>query len=179
MSTDNDEIDFLDSLEADPPATPAAKPQTAPVIANVTVSHRRTILELAVAALVGAGLVLVALVVAALWFGGFSPAPTPTVEIDPRFVSIGKAYVNDLGIAWGASLEDGSKILDAGQPIGMADDAVAKAWEANRKAAFNKRVTPELSKVVEQSKDEKTVTAADRSALAKAYRGLAKGASSR
>lgn len=117
----------------------------------------------------------------AWWLGGRGdgPTPTPASAIDPRFVPVGKAYIKDLGVAWGASLEDGAKILDAGQPIGMADDAVAKAWEANRKSAFNAHVTPELSKVVEQGKDEKSVTPADRSALAKAYRGLAKGASNK
>lgn len=172
----NDDIDFLDGLD-DVPARPkpvAPAPVVAPVV--VPAKNHETLKFIAILAVCAVCSLGSGLMFAWLLSGRDGPAPTPG-DFDPRFVSVGKAYLHDLGSAYAPAWEDGAKILDAGQSIGMALDATAKAWEVNRKAAFNKRITPELSKVVEQSKDDKDVTPEDRAALAKAYRGLAKGLS--
>ncbi|AGA28406.1 hypothetical protein [Singulisphaera acidiphila] len=173
----SDELDFLDGLEPDPPpslgrAVPTPTPYpVAPAVVPVK-SHDAlkfgAILVFCAVCSLGSGLLFAWL----LSERGDRPSPG---GYDPRFVAVGKAYLGDLGSAYGLAWEDGAKILDAGQTIDMALDTTAKAWEANRKAAFNARITPELSKVVAQGKDAASVTSDDRAALAKAYRGLAKG----
>jgi hypothetical protein len=100
-------------------------------------------------------------------------APSPVV--DPRFVPIGRAYVSQLGVAYGAAWEDGAVALDSGQAIPAALDTVAQAWTANRTGLYDRLLTPELVKIVPENAEESTVTAADRAAMAAAWRGFAAG----
>lgn len=179
MSTD--EIDFLDGLTPDPPR-PIQPAPAAPVVTPAPVGYslapplpaksRETLKFVALLVVVAVCSLSSGLLFAWLFTRHDSPGPG---DYDRHFIAVGKAYLGDLGPAYASAWEDGAKVLDAGQPIGVALDTVAKSWEANRKAAGNKRLTPELSKVVEQGKDEKEVTTGDRAALAKAYRGIAKG----
>lgn len=174
MSTD--EIDFLDGLTPDPPRPIAAAPAVAPVPVAVVAAPTQpwgtarfvVLLVVVGACSLGSGLLF------AWLFTRRDDTPSPG-DYDRRFVAVGKAYLSDLGPAYATAWEDGAKVLDAGQSIGMALDTVAKSWEANRKVAGNKRLTPELNKVVAESKPDSEVTSEDRAALAKAYRGLAKG----
>lgn len=105
--------------------------------------------------------------------------PTPDGGLDRRFVAIGKAHVARLGHEYADAWDDGAKLLDAGQPVATAIEAVARSWEANRVAGFDGVITPEFSKVLPQSKPEKDVTAAERAALARAWRGFSRGLRSR
>jgi hypothetical protein len=112
---------------------------------------------------------------ARLWYlslNGPSPAPT---NFDSRFVPIGQSYVPELCGAYASSLDEGAKLLDAGQPVSMAIDTQSKSWESGRLAAFDKILKPEFSKIIPEGTDDKTVTSSDRLALANAWRGTAKG----
>jgi hypothetical protein len=165
-------IDPLDDDAPEPAKRPAVPQKPTGPLIHLSGGHGW--LETAAVALVCMAL---AVGVTAWWLApghDDGPAPSPGVY-DPRFVSVGKTYLPALGPAYGAAWEDGAKVLDAGQPITMALDTVHASWEANRKALFNRRLEPELSKVVPQSKAEKEVTTEERAALAKAYRGLARG----
>lgn len=103
--------------------------------------------------------------------------PTPIADYDPAFVPFGKAYAKALGPAFAKALEDGAKLLDAGQPRTPAEDTTQTAFKANREADFEKLIGPEIEKLSPTDVPDEKLTSEQNKALARAMRGLAKGAS--
>lgn len=103
------------------------------------------------------------------------PAPSPGPPHDPRFVTLGKAYLPQLGKAYAEAWDEGAKELDAGKSITAALDAVSKKWSSNRTDLYDHVFTPEFSRIVAQSVKDSDVTPAERAALAAAWRGLSLG----
>jgi hypothetical protein len=137
------------------------------------IPSRRTLLLIAVSSLVGGALSLGAF----LWLrsaGGVSPSPQPPPH-DPRFVPLGSHYHIQLRKAYAAAWEDGAKALDAGIGVSTALDTVAKSWTTRRTDLFDKLVTPEFSKILPESVKDADVSAAERAAMAAAWRGFALG----
>jgi hypothetical protein len=133
---------------------------------------RRTVLVILASSVLGAGVALAA----SRWFDAQrSPAPGPLPPRNAHFVSLGKAYLPELGEAYAAAWEDGAKQLDAGGGISAAIDTVAKSWAARRSQAYDHVLTPEFSKIVAESIKDADVTQAERAAMAAAWRGLALG----
>lgn len=106
-----------------------------------------------------------------------SPTPTPVADYDPAFVPIGKRLAAQFGGDYASAVEDGCKLLDSGQTRSMANETIAKAFSANRQSSFDSIATSALSGLVPASKSDKDLTSDDRAKIARAYRGLAKGAS--
>jgi hypothetical protein len=94
---------------------------------------------------------------------------------DAHFVDVGKAYEPQLAKTYAAAWNAGADKLDAGFGPAEALDVVAKTWASGRTAIFDANITPELAKIVPESIDDADVTPAERTALAAAFRGLAKG----
>jgi hypothetical protein len=111
------------------------------------------------------------------WLESGSPSGTPQPPHDRRYVSLGRAYLLQLGKAYAAAWDQGAKALDAGQGISAALDTVAQTWTANRTEIYDKLLTPELAKIVSESVKDSDVTPAERAALAAAWRGFALGLS--
>jgi hypothetical protein len=103
------------------------------------------------------------------------PAPNPGPPHDPRFVTLGKAYLPQLGKAYADAWDAGAKELDAGKGITVALDAVSKKWSSSRTELFDHLFTPEFSRIVAESVKDADVTPAERAALAAAWRGLSLG----
>jgi hypothetical protein len=138
----------------------------------VLVPTRRTLLTVVLSSVVGASLAITV----SFWFDGpFKPAPGPVAPRDARFVTLGKAYLPQLGRAYASAWEDGAKQLEAGKDISAAIDAVAKSWSANRTQLYDHLLTPEFSKIVVESVKDSDVTPVERSAMVAAWRGLAVG----
>ena len=98
------------------------------------------------------------------------PAP-----FDSSFVAVGKGYARQLAQSYSQSWEEGAKALDSGQDVAAALKAVTDSWQSKRQDLFEKAVTPNLSKIVPEAKAAADLTATDRAALARAFRGLARG----
>jgi hypothetical protein len=160
----------------DPPATgPPPEPRARPVRPLRAIGSR---LEHFKAVALGVNALLLVLVVlgclailAESWFGD----PRPEAAVDRRFVAIGRSYRAELAGVYARAWEEGARVLDAGQAPEAALEAVAKAWDSGRVAAFERVVTPELARVVAEGKPAKDVTAEDRAKLAAAWRGFAQG----
>jgi hypothetical protein len=105
--------------------------------------------------------------------------PSPPVDYDPAFVPVGKALAAQFGPDFGKALEDGAKLLDAGQGRDSAEETIRAAFTANRRASFERIAGAALGKVVPPTTPDAKLTAGDRKALARAYRGLRKGAEGR
>jgi hypothetical protein len=103
--------------------------------------------------------------------------PTPVADYDPAFVPIGRQLAAKFGADYASAVEDGCKLLDSGQTRTMANETIAKAFSTNRQASFDAVATNALAGLVPASKTDKDITADDRAKIARAYRGLAKGAS--
>jgi hypothetical protein len=103
----------------------------------------------------------------------------PTGNLQPpydrRYVSLGQAYLPQLGHAYAIAWEQGAKALDSGQGISAALDTVAQSWTANRTEVYDKLLTPELAKIVPESVKDSDVNSAERAAMAAAWRGFALG----
>ncbi len=129
----------------------------------------RTLLSVGLSSLLGG-----ALAIGVSWHlhGPEGPSGPPR---DPRFVSIGRAYLPELGKAYAAAWEEGARGLDSGQPVSAAIAAVGRAWDANRTRLFDRMATPEFTGIVPESLQDADVTAQQRGALAAAWRGFAAG----
>jgi hypothetical protein len=95
--------------------------------------------------------------------------------VDAAFIQLGRAYLPDLGKAYGAAWEDGAKLLEAGQPVSTAVGQVTTSWTTKRQALMDAQISPALAKVVPESTKDADVTSSERAALAAAWRGLARG----
>jgi len=133
---------------------------------------RRTFLTVALSSTVGAALAIGGLA----WLRAPNgPAPGPQPAHNPRFVTLGKAYLPQLGKAYAAAWEEGAKQLDAGQGVAAALDAVSKTWLSNRSQLYDHLVTPEFSKIIAESVKDADVTPQERAAMSAAWRGFALG----
>jgi hypothetical protein len=103
------------------------------------------------------------------------PNNSPQPPYDRRYVSLGRAYLPQLGKAYAVAWDQGAKALDAGQGISAALDTVAQTWTANRTEIYDKLLTPELVKIVAESVKDSDVSPAERAAMAAAWRGFALG----
>src|SRR5262249_5445259 len=131
----------------------------------------RTLATIVVSSTLGGALALTV----AGWLAGHSCPDPNQPPVDPRFAVLGRAYLPRLGEAYAAAWEDGAKALDAGHPISAALDVVATAWTATRMTLYDKTMTPELAKILPESVQDADVTPVERSAMAAAWRGLARG----
>ena len=132
----------------------------------------RSLIMVLVSTAVGAAL---AIVVSHGFTTPDKPAPNPGPPHDQRFVTLGKAYLPQLGQAYSAAWEEGAKQLEAGKGVSLALDAVSKAWSANRTQLYDHVLTPEFSRIVAENVNDTDVTPTERAALAAAWRGLAFG----
>ena len=133
---------------------------------------RRTVLTVFLSSLVGAAL---AIAVSARIEMPSKPAPNPGPPHDPRFITVGKAFLPELGKAYAAAWAEGAKQLEAGQSITAALDTVSKTWSSNRAQLYDHVFTPEFSRIVAESTKDSDVMPAERAALAAAWRGLSLG----
>ena len=133
------------------------------------VPNPRTLLALGLSSLLGA-----AVAIGVSWHLHGSDGP-PGPPRDPRFVSIGRAYLPELGKAYAAAWEEGARGLESGQPVSAAITDVGRAWETNRARLFDRMATPAFAGIVPESQKDAEVTAQQRGAMAAAWRGLAAG----
>jgi hypothetical protein len=133
---------------------------------------RRTLLTILVSSVAGAAL---AIAVSAWIKLPNKPAPNPRPPHDPRFVTLGKVYLPQLGKAYATAWDEGAKQLEVGQSIAAALDTVSKTWSANRTQLYDQVFTPEFSRIVAESVKDSDVTPPERAALAAAWRGLSLG----
>jgi hypothetical protein len=103
------------------------------------------------------------------------PAQKPLPPHDPRFATLGRAYLPRLGQAYAVAWEDGAKLLESGQGIATALDTVKNSWESNRASLFDRMLTPEFDKLVPEATKDSDVSSQARGALAAAWRGFALG----
>jgi hypothetical protein len=96
---------------------------------------------------------------------------------DPRFVSLGSAYLHRLGGVYAKAWTDGAEALDTGEGISRAVETVARSWSAGRSNLYDQLITPEFGKLLPEGVSDEAVTSAQRVALAAAWRGFAKGLS--
>jgi hypothetical protein len=94
---------------------------------------------------------------------------------DPRFVSVGRAYTRELAKAYSGAIRVGVTELEAGVPVSQVFLDVGKTWDQRRKTAFDRLITPELSKVLPESAKDSDISPDQRTHLAAALRGLAQG----
>ena len=133
---------------------------------------RRAVLTILLSSLAGAALALAA----STWIEKPNkPAPNPGPPHDPRFITLGKVFLPELGKAYAAAWEAGAQQLEAGQSITAALDTVSKTWSSNRTQLYDHVFTPEFSRIVAESVKDSDVTPAERAALAAAWRGLSLG----
>jgi hypothetical protein len=103
-------------------------------------------------------------------------APKPVQpSSDAHFAALARIYRPQLAQAYARAWTEGAAALDSGQPISAALDLVGKSWTSSRTALFDKLVAPEFAKIVPESISDADVTAAERTALAAAWRGFAAG----
>ena len=95
--------------------------------------------------------------------------------LDSRFVTLGRAYLPELGKAYATAWNEGAKALESGQPVAAAIKTVGQSWDSGRGQLFDRLITPELTKIVADGQPESEVTAAARQALVRAWRGFASG----
>jgi hypothetical protein len=138
----------------------------------------QTIVLVLVAAAVGAG--LAAGVPPVLqWLEGRKPTPTPAPLVDRTFIPVGRTYLSALGQQYGAAWVQGAQALESGQSVPSALKSVAQSWDLGRTQLFGRLLTPEFAKIVPEGQSDSEAKAADRLALARAWRGLAAGLTAR
>ena len=138
---------------------------------------RRTLVTVALSSVLGGALAIGVSDWLAPSDGANGSPQSRRAGIDRRYVSLGRAYLPQLGKAYAAAWDQGAKALDSGQGISAALDAVAQSWTVNRTEVYDKLLTPELAKIVSESVKDSDVTPAERAALAAAWRGFARGLS--
>jgi hypothetical protein len=95
--------------------------------------------------------------------------------IDQHFVELGRSYRPDLENAYARAWDDGATALESGRGLNEALEVVSQAWAVNRLDAYNRRLTPELAKIVPEGKDHTVLGPAEIARMAAAWRGLAVG----
>jgi hypothetical protein len=98
------------------------------------------------------------------------PGPTPAPETD--FFRLGQTYRTELARAYAPAWEAGASILERGEPVDKALDAVATEWESGRLKLFKQHLAPRFESIVPGGAEP---TQAQRTLLIAAWRDLAKG----
>jgi hypothetical protein len=128
-----------------------------------------------------------ATVLLALAFGGYvlwdrhderpgPTPPTPVADYDAAFVPIGKDLAKAFAKDFAESYEAGTKLLAAGQSRQAAADTASHEFSTARQKTFDALASPALAKVIDPGKAEDKITPEERTALARARRGISKGA---
>jgi hypothetical protein len=133
----------------------------------------RNILVTAVVSSIGGAVVAFAVLLFIGLMG--NPAPSPGPPHDPRFVSVGRAYLPQLGLAYAGAWNEGAAQLESGKSISAALDVVSKSWSSRRAQLYDHVLTPQFSRIVAESVKDEDVTPQERAALAAAWRGLSLG----
>jgi hypothetical protein len=105
------------------------------------------------------------------------PEPRSKRDLNRRFVTLGRAYLPQLGKVYASAWNDGATALDAGESVSRAIDIVAKRWSTGRTGLYDSVISPELAEILPESVRNEEVTPAQRAAVAAAWRGLAIGLS--
>jgi len=100
------------------------------------------------------------------------PSLPPTAQ---SLVKLGKTYTINLGKVYASAWEAGAAALEAGKPVSAALGVVHESWDRDRGQLFDRSVSVEFAKLVPEGKADGDVTAAERAALAKAWRSFATG----
>ena len=103
------------------------------------------------------------------------PVPNPDCRNNPQFVAIGKAYLPQLGKAVRRGVGRRSEAARVRRRHFDRSRRGVETWSANRTKLFDQMLTPEFSKIVAESVNDADLTAAERSAMAAAWRGLSLG----
>ena len=103
------------------------------------------------------------------------PFPARKPDHDPHFVTLGGAYIAQLGKAYASAWNKGANALDAGESISSAIETVAKSWSANRADLYDRFITPQFAKILPEGIRDEDVTPSERAAMAAAWRGFALG----
>jgi hypothetical protein len=102
--------------------------------------------------------------------------PAPLAPLSAQgLVRLGKTYTVNLGKVYASAWEAGAADLESGKPVSVALNTVHESWDRDRVQLFNRFVAIEFDKIVPQGKTDNDVTAAERTALAKAWRSFASG----
>ena len=142
-----------------------------------TAAFGKSILLVLVSAATGAGL-YAGVPPLLQWLEGKKPNPAPAPLLDKKFIPLGRDYLSALGQDYAAAWIAGAKALEAGQSVPQALTAVAQSWDQSRPQLFGRMLSPEFTKIVPEGQPEAEAKAADRLAMAQAWRGLAAGLSS-
>lgn len=150
------------------PAAPVAPPASKSLVGEIFVVSVVT------------NLLTTAALVAAFWFlvlpgwNPLSPKPVPK-PFDPSFVSVGQAFPAELASEYAAAWEAGADAIDSGMTVTGGQQVVGKQWDAGRSKVFDAVATPHLLKIVPEGATDANITASQRAAVAKAWRGIAQG----
>lgn len=99
----------------------------------------------------------------------------PKPAYDPAFAEIGEAYAAKLPTSLASAWDDGAAMLEVGQPFESSLSYVTNAWNSARKDTFDQLVTPGFARILPEGARAADMTPAQRVAMAKAWRGLARG----
>ncbi|WP_406699259.1 hypothetical protein V5E97_10315 [Singulisphaera sp. Ch08] len=164
----NDEINFLDSLDTEP--TAKARSRTPPQVSQVSlppaspVFHK--VLEFAGIALISAALTA-GLVVWKL--GPREVAPAPSVNA----LKLGRTFVPKLAHALADGFEAGADAIKAGKSLGEGDALIKTTFHASRAKAFDDHASQAIHELVPDGQEIKDVTT--RNAVVDLFRGFAQG----
>jgi hypothetical protein len=104
------------------------------------------------------------------------PAPeSPECARYRQFVRAGRGYRTLLCEAYAAAWDEGARLLESGEPLSHAIDAVSRTWSASRTKLFDVELSPRFSGVIPESTKDDAVTPLQRATMASDWRGLAKG----
>ena len=134
----------------------------------------QTVMLIAVSTALGAGLTSAAQALQ-MRLGLITSSPAPIPAVDSRFITVGRAYLPELGRAYATAWNEGAKALESGQPVAAALKCVSQSWDSGRVQLFDRLIAPELFRIVADGQPESQVTTSSRQALARAWRGLASG----
>lgn len=170
MSTDNDEINFLDGLEADPPPRPSSRPARAvaspraPSSSTLLVVPR--LLEFAGIALITAALTA-GLVVWRLGPRDVPPRPGTNA------VALGRTFVPKLAKALADGFEAGAEAIKAGKSLGDGNILIKAKFHESRAKAFDDHAGGAIHALVPDGQELQDES--QRRAMVELFEGFAKG----
>jgi len=97
----------------------------------------------------------------------------PTYDAD--FARLGREYPAALGRQYAAAWEAGALRLECGDDLSKAIAVVGREWDGNRAMLFDRTITTEFAKIVPEAQHDADVTPSQRAAMARAWRGFARG----
>jgi hypothetical protein len=168
MSKDNDELDFLDSLESNPPANAKSPPNVGETHAPPTPAPAplHKLLEFAGIALISAALTA-GLVVWKL--GPRDVGPPSGVDA----VTLGRAFVPKLANALADGFDAGAAAIKSGKSLGEGDAIIKTTFHSSRAKAFEDHAGKAIHDLVPDGQE--FTDGATRSAMVDLFEGFAKG----